>query len=177
MNKFSTSIVISIIAIMIMTPLNLWGGKKKISSTPDFDYPQTVSKTALADLKTALRTQDGSKMVDALVRYSLAQSSISQENMTDIVSHIDKVIAHEKRPDITALLYYLEARIFAEYGNQYAHFVPSNKENKELPKDYTEWTMEQFSNKIDQLSGKALAHAQALQACPLSNKKKIKQYI
>ena len=176
MNKFSTSIIISIIAIMIMTPLNLWGGKKKISSTPDFDYPQTVSKTALADLKTALRTQDGSKMVDALVRYSLAQSSISQENMTDIVSHIDKVIAQEKRPDITALLYYLEARIFAEYGNQYAHFVPSNKEDKELPKDYTEWTLEQFSNKIDQLTSKALAHAQALQACPLSNYSSIIKY-
>ena len=56
--------------LMIMaSPFNSMGKDKKVI---DFNYPQDVSKEALADLDKALKSGDGQLTVDALVRYSVA---------------------------------------------------------------------------------------------------------
>ena len=39
------------IVVQLLLPLTMWAGSKAV--TPDFDYPKTVSKTALADLNAA----------------------------------------------------------------------------------------------------------------------------
>ena len=46
-------------------------------NVPDFNFPQDVTKQAEADLKTALSKGNGQLLVDALVRSSLAKSSIT----------------------------------------------------------------------------------------------------
>ena len=67
-------------------PFNTSGQLK--SKMIDFNYPQDVSKEALADLDYALKEGRGQLTVDALVRYSIAQSGISEENMGDIIGDI-----------------------------------------------------------------------------------------
>ena len=82
--------ILSIVLLLIMAfPIHSSGNNREI----DFNFPQDVSKEALVDLDKALKSGDGELTIDALVRYGIAQSSISQDNMADIVSRIENAIA------------------------------------------------------------------------------------
>lgn len=94
---------------------------------PDFRFPKTVASDAQSDLKRALKSDDGEGVVDALVRYSLAWSSISEENLHDITSRIEQVAASEQRPDIRALLLHLEARVIQAHPNRWQHLDLNQK--------------------------------------------------
>ena len=147
-------------------PFNSSGKDKKVI---DFNYPQDVSKEALTDLDKALKSGDGELTVDALVRYSLAQSGISQDNMPDIVERIEKTIAKEKQPHIRTLLYYFEALVYQSYRNRYARW--SNRKNpvEEIPADVSEWDRNQFDKKIAELVEKSLAEPDALHQVPVTS--------
>lgn len=127
----------------------------------DFNYPQDVSKKALADLDKAFKSGDGELTVDALVRYGIAQAAISQENMPDIISHIETAIAKEKRPHFKALLYYFEALVYQSYRERYASWSRENPEGEE-PADVSEWDRSQFDTKILELIRQSLANPEAL---------------
>ena len=86
---------------------------------PDFDYPQKVSKDALAQLKKAQKSGDGQMMVDALVRFSIAKGKVSQESMDTVIRQIEDVKKKEKRADYKAILNYLEACVFKDYLDAY----------------------------------------------------------
>ena len=87
-------------------PIHSSGNNREI----DFNFPQDVSKEALADLDKALKSGDGELTIDALVRYGIAQSSISQDNMEDIVSRIEPLLlAAEKDGRKRDAAYYLTA--------------------------------------------------------------------
>lgn len=154
--------IIHILLITLLTmawPFNSMGKDKKVI---DFNYPQDVSKAALTDLDKALATGDGQMTVDALVRYSLAQSGISQDNMPDITAKIENVIAKEKQPHIKALLYYFEALVYQGYSNRYARWSDRNNPVEETPEDVSEWDRNQFNKKISELIEKSLAEPDAL---------------
>ena len=138
-------------------PLHSSGMEKVI----DFNYPQDVSKKALADLDKAFKSGDGELTVDALVRYGIAQGAISQENMPDIISHIETAIAKEKRPHFKALLYYFEALVYQSYRERYGGWGRVNPED-ELPTDVSEWNRSQFDTKILELIRQSLANPEAL---------------
>ena len=131
---------------MGLLPLSLFGAKK--NKMVDFNYPQDVSKTALTDLDKALKGGDGRLVVDAIVRYSIAQSGISHDNMPDIVSRIDSAIQLEKRPEYQALLNYFEACVFNAYLERYGLHDRENPDAEIAPDDYTEWDYAMFHNKI-----------------------------
>ena len=135
----------------------------------DFNYPQDVSKEALADLEKALKAEDGQMTVNALIRYSIAQSGISQDNMPKIVERLESTIAKEKQPHIKALLYYFEALVYKGYGNHYARW--SNRKNPvdEMPTDVSEWDNSQFERKIMELSDKSVADLEALKQVPVTS--------
>ena len=135
----------------------------------DFNYPQDVSKDALSDLDKALVSGNGELTVDALVRYSIAQSGISQDNMADIVSRIEKVIDKEKQPHIKALLHHLEALIYQDYRNRYARWSDRNNPVEETPADLSEWDRSQFDKKINELIEKSLAKPEALKAVAVTS--------
>ncbi len=175
MNKFIYHILISF-CIMVLFPQNMRGGANDGRNEPDFDYPQQVSATALADLNVALKAKDGAKTVDALVRYALAEGSISEENMGKIISRVDSVIAVEKRPDIVALLYFLEAHIFYDYERTYGVWDRKNAADEALPSDYSEWDRAQFERKIEELIKKSMSNPAALQASPLTKFANIIEY-
>lgn len=135
----------------------------------DFNYPQDVSKTALADLQSALKTGDGELTVDALIRYSIAQSGISEDNLKDIIDRIEATIKKEKRPEIKALLYYFEARIFDEYMRNGNVREAKDVEGKLPSEDYSEWTAMQFKEKIDELLMLSVADRAALEAVKVTD--------
>jgi len=155
-----------IVIIMGLLPLSLFGAKK--NKMVDFNYPQDVSKTALTDLDKALKGGDGKQVVDAIVRYSLAQSGISQDNMPDIVERIESTIQQEKRPEYRALLNYFEACVFNAYLERYGLHDRENPDAEIAPDDYTEWDYAMFHNKIDQLLHQALSQPEELKRHPIS---------
>jgi hypothetical protein len=135
----------------------------------DFNYPQDVSKEALADLDKALKSGNGQLTVDALVRYSIAESGISQDNMPDIVERLDQVIAKEKQPHIKALLYYFEALVYQGYRDRYARWSDRNNPVEEEPADVSEWDRKQFDKKITELIEKSLGEPEALKAVAVTS--------
>lgn len=145
--------------------MNLFANKNV--KTPDFDYPKDVSKKASADLSVALKTNDGKLMVDALVRFGIAEGSISQDNLPVIIKKIEQVAAKESRPDYKALLLTLEASVFKSYSWSYAK-ARVNPEGKR-PADYTEWGNSDFDAKASELMNEAVAFKDALRQCPITN--------
>ena len=155
------------IALVIMAfPFHSLGGEKVV----DFNFPQDVSKEALADIDKALKgSDDGQLLVDALVRYSVAQSGISQDNMADIVSRIETTAGKEKRPHIRALLYHLDAMVYQGYRNRFARWSDRDNPVEEVPQDISEWDRKQFDQKITELIEKSLAEPEALKAVAVTS--------
>ena len=54
-------------------------------------------------------------LVDALVKFSIAKSQISQESMDTIITQIEEVKKKESRADYKALLNFFEAIVFRTY--------------------------------------------------------------
>ena len=163
-----------VIAIMGLLPFSLHcAAKDKIV---DFNYPQDVSKNALTDLDKALKGGDGRRVVDAIVRYSIAQSGISEENMGDIVSHIESTIQKEQRPEYRALLYYFEACVFKAYQDQYGIWDRENPDEAVEPNDYSTWDNERFNKKVDELLRAALSQPEELKRHPITEFEGIMRY-
>ena len=164
---------ILLIALLAMAfPFHTSGNVKQI----DFNYPQDVSKEALADLDKAMKAGDGQETVNALVRYSIAQSGISQENMPKIIDQIETVIKKEKQPHVRALLNYFEALIYNGYCDRYGWGRKRNNPVEEMPTDVTEWDRSQFERKIIELCDKSLADVEALKQVPVTSLPKVLVY-
>ena len=165
--------ILTIVLLFMAFPFHSSGSEKEI----DFNFPQDVSKQALADLDKALKgSDDGQQLVDALVRYSIAQSGISQDNMADIISRIETAAGKDKRPHIRALLYYLEAMVYQGYRERYARWSDRNNPVEETPADISEWDREQFDKKITELIEKSLAEPEALKAVAVTSLPDIIKY-
>lgn len=159
--------------ILILTVMGLFSFNAHSQDDPDFDYPQQVSKDALAQLKKAQKSGDGQMMVDALVRFSIAKGKVSQESMDTIIMQIEDVKKKEKRADYKALLNFLEACVFKDYLDAYGVHDRENAVDEAPASDYTEWDNEQFSNKIKELIRAALADEEYLKQCPIGNYSKV----
>ena len=155
-----------IVVFIIAYPLNASGDDNEMI---DFNYPQDVSTKALADLDIALKAGDGQLTVDALVRYSIAQSGISKDNMPVVVKQLETTIAKEKQPHIKALLHYFEAMVYQGYCNRYARRSNRNNPVEEIPADVSEWDYNQFNKKIAELVEKSLADPEALKAVAVTS--------
>ena len=159
--------------ILILTIMGLFSFNAHAVEEPDFDYPQQVSKDALAQLKKAQKSGDGQMMVDALVRFSIAKGKVTQESMDTIITQIEDVKKKEKRADYKAILNYLEACVFKDYVEAYGVRDRENAVDEAPSSDYTEWDNEQFSNKIKELIRAALVDEQYLKQCPIDNYSRI----
>ena len=157
--------ILSIVLLIMAFPFHSSGNNRDI----DFNFPQDVSNKALADLDKALKSGDGELTIDALVRYGIAQSSLSQDNMADIITRVENAIAKEKQPHLRALLYHLEAMIYQGYRDRYARWSDRNNPVGETPTDYSEWDQMQFDKKITELVEKSLAEPEALKAVAVTS--------
>jgi len=82
---------------------------------PDFNFPKDVIKASEKQINEALKSNDGVSLVDALVKYSIAKSSISEEYYDEVVKKIETTIEKENRKDIKALLLLLESKIASSH--------------------------------------------------------------
>lgn len=106
--------VLFVTIINVLMMMNLFGQGK----LPDFNFPKDVIKNSEAQLKTALEKGDGQSVVDAIVKYGIAQSSISEENFEIVIKKIEDVIKKEKKEDIKAILRCLESEIYSSHEDQ-----------------------------------------------------------
>ena len=154
-------------------PFNSLGKDRKVV---DFNYPQDVSKEALADLNKAMKAGDGQETVDALVRYSIAQSSISQDNMPEIINQLENVIKKEKQPHIRALLYHFEAIVYKCYRNAFVRYRNRKSPVDETPTDVSEWNRGQFDEKIMELVARSMEDIESLKQVPVTSMSDILVY-
>ena len=133
---------------------------------PNFAFPRKVSAEALTQLDKALTSGDGKAVVDALVRYSLAQSSISKQQIDSIMPRIEQVAQQERRLDIKALLYHLEARVLSDYASRFGY--PS-VDIDTVPTSYERMSRGQVKDRLKELVRHSINDEKALLSKPLSN--------
>lgn len=138
-------------------------------NAPDFAYPQQVSKQAEKDLKKALSSNDGKATVDALIRYGLAQTSISNDNFPEVIEKIETVLANEKEPSTRSLLNLLLADIYANVYNTDRYTTDQRTSLATPGSDITLWSGSQFKKKIMQTIAEAIADQNQLKSYRLSD--------
>ena len=163
---------IIIALVMAIFPFSLFANQKV--ETPDFDFPKEVSEKATADLAAALKANNGEQMIDALVRYGIAEGNISQENLPAIINKIESVLKKEQRPDFKALLLALEAKVFRSYSNAYAGWRKTSEAAR--PADYSEWGRNDFNEKFGELMSEAVKDKDALRKCAITDYANILKY-
>ncbi len=140
-----------IVLLLLLLPMSIFSRDKDgwtDDHTPDFDYPQTVSKIAVADLDKALGKGDGNAAVGALVRYGLAESMVSPENIKPIMGKIDSTIAKLPGQEHKTLARLVRALVLKSYQQAFA--MPSRQQADEAQpaSDYSEWDNAQFDKEI-----------------------------
>lgn len=139
------------------------------SETPDFAFPGKVEKAASADLKAALKSGDGKKTVNAIIRLGLAKSAVNQDSLPSVLAEIASVTAAEKDPVTAALLNSLQATIYSQiYSADTWRY--NNRETMAAPtEDYTLWSRRQFLDRVEQLCKESLRDADVLKALPITD--------
>ncbi len=132
-------------------------------ATPDFAYPQKITKQAEANLKTALKRGDGQATVEALVQIGLAQSAIDFNDLPAVIKRVEDIRSQEKDSVTYAILSILEAKMYqAVYEDDSWTFDERQLPLEPLPADIMEWSGDQFNAKITTLCLDAVRPVQAL---------------
>ena len=141
---------------------------------PDFKYPDNVKTTALADIKKAEGSGDKMLLLDAVIRYTLAESMTSTDNAPKVFDTIEKYRKQESAPEYAALYALLEAKAYSAYCEN--AYVRQAQQHDTLPQDVSEWTYLDFSAKIKQLYREALSYKDALAKTPIERFSKVISY-
>lgn len=141
-------------------------------ANPDFRYPKTVAANAETQLSNALSKGDGDQAVDALIRYSLAQSAITQENAPQILQKIAETRQQVTAPDIRALLSVLQARVTKAYQDR-TRWERRGRTNPTdvLPENMAEWDDAQFEARVQELLREALDNEDTLATIDIHTRK------
>ncbi|MDE6321572.1 MAG: hypothetical protein K2L93_04665, partial [Muribaculaceae bacterium] len=163
----------TLIAAIISTALMFLSAQNQVSK-PDFAYPENVTKQAITDIDKGIASHDGELLIDALIRYSVAQQAIDPDRINQVTQRIDSVIAVTSDVPTLSLLHLLQAQ---EYLNTYEDdswvYNVRQLPLEPLPSDITEWSGDQFRMVIKRELTEAIAPAKALQDIPLSKYSKI----
>ena len=136
--------------------------------TPDFAYPKTVSTESLRQLSAALKTDDGPKVVRALMDYYLARTAIDSGNAGNALAKIDSIATASSDDILKSMLFTLEADIYsALYMNQRWKYDSRETPTTPLPDDFNEWNGLQVRSRISALLDKALNFTPALKTVPI----------
>ncbi len=101
----------SIFIVILMSIFSNLSGLGAQPAKPDFAFPKTVSKNAEADLKTALHAKNGPATLNALIRYSLAQTAINPDDTEKVSEYLQKTSAKVSDPATKAMIRLLEAEM------------------------------------------------------------------
>lgn len=165
------TIALTTLLLTLTFSINMSAERKE----PDFAYPKTVSKEALNDIKHARTSPE---LIDALVRYTVAQSKITDESFPDIVKKIDEALGRESDATARAMLTIFKARVYEARLTSSDWDVTSGraKSTETAAEDYTEWSYEQWNAKIQELVIQSLANPEAAAQTPIGTYKILLDY-
>ncbi len=147
---------------------------QNVVPAPDFSFPENVTKQALTDLDKGIASHDGQLVIDALLRYSIAQQEIDPDRINKVSVRIDSVIAVTTDVPTRALLHLLQARQYYEaYLDESWVYDERQLPLEPLPQEISEWSGDQFKMVIKRELAEALAPAKSLQDTPLSKYNKV----
>ncbi|MGN0214606.1 MAG: hypothetical protein ACI4AH_07365, partial [Muribaculaceae bacterium] len=129
------------------------------ANQPDFNYPKTVSKDALADIDKAVKTANKPLLVDALIRHIVAQQLISQDNVPDLIALLEQHIKAEKSTDYKAIITLLEIDLLRQLAT---NSLNSNEVHEQYPNDLSQWNKHDFNRRIGELQRQVLEKSQEL---------------
>ena len=134
---------------------------------PDFRYPEDVAKEATADIASAQKKSDGQKLIDGLIRLSLAKTKVSADYMPQLIDEVHDAATSATDPATKSILLSLEAEMYAAYYQHYRDkFDNRTTTNGSAPTDIAEWTKQNFIDKVNDLTTAALANRDKLAAVP-----------
>lgn len=138
------------------------------NNAPDFAYPKQVSSQARTQLSKALADGDGQSAIDALIKYGIAQTSISSDNFPEVLTKVNDVIRNEKNPVTRSMLNLLLADMYKAYYENNRWNI-DRRTTLASETDFTLWSGEQFKEKISELVDVALADSSALIAARVAD--------
>lgn len=158
-------LIYSLFCFILPAVMNVSATSKNM---PDFAYPVKVENNALADLDAAMKADNGPAMVNALVRYGLAKTSVSADSVPVVLEKINRVESQTGDAVVTSLLRLLQARIYTSVYRDDAYRI-SRRANTGAGADgdYTLWSKAQFAEKVTALVNEAVAPRETLLATPL----------
>ena len=115
------------------------------TAKPDFAFPMKVEKAAKADLDKAVKTDNGSLAVNALVRLALAKNMVDTDSLAAAIDKVAATAGAVSDPAAKGMLKTLEATLY-----RCAYTSDSYKYNRrptlggEPAGDYTLWSRDQF---------------------------------
>lgn len=139
-------------------------------SKPDFAFPQTVAANAEANLKKAVDAEQPEAAMEALIQIFVAKSMIDPDSMQTGIRTTEEVAAKFSAspfaPMYDALLAKMYSRMYNDNRYKYdRRSLPATP----LPADLTEWSGEQYQQKIAELCAASCAHPQLLTALKTSS--------
>lgn len=139
------------------------------NNKPDFAFPQTVDKTAQKDLKIAIENHDAHAALNALIRSTIAQTLIDPQNLSSSIKSIEDCQEIFIDSDISCLYSSLLAKLYyCFYVGQRWTFDRREMPLYPYPTDISEWSGEQFKNKIEELNQKSVECRSKLAAIPIT---------
>ncbi|MCC8175544.1 MAG: MG2 domain-containing protein [Bacteroidales bacterium] len=133
--------------------------------TPDFAFPEKVTRQAEANLKTALKHGDGQATVEALVQIGIAQGAIDSNDLPQVINRVEQIRSTETDSVTRAILSLVEAKMYqAVYEDDRWTYNERQLPLEPLPTDIREWSGDQYKAKIRSLCLDAVSPVDALAA-------------
>ncbi len=135
---------------------------------PDFAYPKTVISDAEKAMTAAQNASDSRAMLRALINLSLAEASISQDELVKVTARIDSLIKEEKDVETRSLLSLLLAGIYADIYQSDSWAYDQRPAMLDAAKgNFTTWSGQQMADRIMALINDALAPSTMLAQTPI----------
>ncbi len=162
-----TIVAVCVAAGVAMAQRNV---KKPEMKVYDPAYPEKMSTQALADLDKALATSDSRMVVDALMRYSAAQTSIDPANINGVIARMDSTLKLDRDPVAVAMIHLLKGNTlnYAYKSDRYA-YDERQLPLTPLPADIMEWSGQQFREMIESEIAASLLAYPALSKVPIAD--------
>lgn len=160
--------LITTIFIIILSSLTMINADYK---KPDFAYPKQVAKDSEKLLKNALKNGDDAVALRAVIDLTLAESAVSNENLKENLVLIENIKSDKKASKfLKSMLALIQADIYSSvYSENRWNYDRRELPLEPLPKDYSEWSGEQFRNVITQLIDETMSYKEALNAAKIDN--------
>ena len=175
--KYMTRILSVVIALLAALPAvaapRKAAARNVADGSPDFAYPQTVQAQAAKSMRESAKKGDMQGVVAAAVQTVVASDLISNENAPRMATLLDSLAQASDQPS-KAILYSLEAELYTQmyeadrwtYNDRVVPLTP-------VPANPQEWSAELYALKVHDLVGKSVEPADALQAIPAGDYRKL----